>query len=130
MIINDFDVFCESIQPMKADPPLIIGANAVLTGKTAFEHLKVIAGWNPQILKTISDFVLPECSTGELVSIRKWSFCPISVSNCGLACATYSSTSPRKPLFSSHRFAVTQSPLLRSGSPEALTLDKIPHFRS
>jgi hypothetical protein len=58
MIINDFDVFCESIQPMKADPPLIIDANAVLTGTAAFEHLKVIAGWNPQVLKTISDLEL------------------------------------------------------------------------
>jgi len=46
MIINDFDIFCESIRPTKADAPLIIDANTVLTGTIAFERLKVIAGWN------------------------------------------------------------------------------------
>ena len=77
MIVNDFDVFCESIQPMKADPPLIIDANAVLTGTTAFERLKVIAGWNPQILKTMSDFELPEFSTGDFANINKF-FYPVA----------------------------------------------------
>jgi hypothetical protein len=54
------------------------------------------------------------------VSIRKWSFCPISASIGGLVCAclcrhgrqtTYPSTSPHKPLTS-------------------LILNKIPHFQS
>jgi hypothetical protein len=46
MIINNFDVFCESIQPTKADSPLIIDANAALTGTISLECLKVIARWN------------------------------------------------------------------------------------
>ena len=72
MIINDFDVFCESIRPMKADPPLIINANTVLTVTTALERLKVIAGWNSQILKAISDFELSEFSSGDLGNIDKF----------------------------------------------------------
>lgn len=39
MIINNFDVFCESIQPTKADSPLIIDANAALTGTISLERL-------------------------------------------------------------------------------------------
>ncbi len=74
VIIYDFDVFRESIGPMKADAPLIIDANAVLTGTTAFERLKVIAGWNPQILKTIGDFELPEFSSGDLANIDKFCY--------------------------------------------------------
>ena len=72
MIIYDFDVFRESIRPMKTDSPLIIDANAVLTGTAAFERLKAIAGWNPQILKTTGDFDLPEFSSGDLADIDKF----------------------------------------------------------
>ena len=43
------------------------------------------------------------------VSIHKWSFSAISVSNCEVACATYLGTPPRNLLFS-------------------LTLRKSPHF--
>jgi len=48
MIINNFDAFRASIRPTKADSPLIIDANAVLTGTITRECLKAIAGWNPQ----------------------------------------------------------------------------------
>jgi len=71
MIINNFDIFCESIRPTKANSPLVINANAVLTGTTAFERLKVIAGWNSQVIKAISDFELPEFSPGNLGNIHK-----------------------------------------------------------
>lgn len=71
MIVNNFDVFCESVRPAKADSPLIIDANAVLTGTIALERLKVIPGRNFQILKTISDFELSEFSPGNLGNIHK-----------------------------------------------------------
>jgi hypothetical protein len=72
MIINYFDVFCESIRPTKADSPLIVDANTVLTGTITLESLKVIAGWNSQILKAISDFELSEFSPGNLGNIHKF----------------------------------------------------------
>jgi hypothetical protein len=76
MIINNFDVFCKSIRPVKAHSPLVIDANAVLTGTTAFERLKVIAGWNSQVLKAVSDFELPEFSPGNPGNIRKLFYSP------------------------------------------------------
>jgi hypothetical protein len=72
MIINNFDMFRGPIRPAKADSPLIINAYAVLIGTIALERLKVIAGWNLQILKAIRDFQLPEFSTGNLDNIRKF----------------------------------------------------------
>jgi hypothetical protein len=72
MIINDFDTFRDPIRPAKADSPLIIDANAVLTGTITRECFKVIAGWNPQVIKAISDFDLPEFSPGNLGNIRKF----------------------------------------------------------
>jgi len=71
MIINNLDTFSGPIHPAKADSPLIINANAVLTGTIALERLKMIPGWNPQILKAIGDFELPEFSPGNLGNIRK-----------------------------------------------------------
>jgi hypothetical protein len=71
MIINNLDIFRYSIPPAEADSPLIINENAVLTGTVAFECLKVIPGWNPQILQAISDFELPEFSPGNFGDIRK-----------------------------------------------------------
>jgi len=71
MIINNFDILCESVRPVKAHSPLVIDANAVLTGTTAFERLKVIAEWNSQVLKAIGDFELPEFSPGNYGNIHK-----------------------------------------------------------
>lgn len=72
MIINYFDFFCESIRPAKANSPLIIDANAVLTGTIAFKRLKMIAGRDPQILKAISDFELSEFPAGNFGNINKF----------------------------------------------------------
>jgi len=72
MIINNFDVFCKSIRPTKADSPLIIDANTVLAQTITLERLKAIAEWDSQILKTICDFELPEFSPGDLGNIHKF----------------------------------------------------------
>ncbi len=69
MVINNFDVFCKSIRPAKADSPLIIDANTVLTGTIALKRFKVIVGWNSQLLKAISDFELPQFPPGNLGNI-------------------------------------------------------------
>ena len=69
MIINNFDIFCTYIRPTKADPPLIIDTNAVLTRTIALERFKMIARRHPQIIKSTSDFKLPElasCSLGNI----------------------------------------------------------------
>jgi hypothetical protein len=58
VVINDFHIFCTYIRPTKADTPLIVDTNAVLTGTITLECLKVIAGWHPQIIKSTSDLDL------------------------------------------------------------------------
>jgi hypothetical protein len=44
MVISDFHVFRTCIHPMKADMPLSIHMNAVLTGEIACDSFKVIPG--------------------------------------------------------------------------------------
>jgi len=44
MIINDFDISCLIVNPLEADAPLVIDANAILTGSFALELLETIAG--------------------------------------------------------------------------------------
>jgi len=39
MIIDNFDIFGDSINPTKADSPLIIDANAILSGTITLERL-------------------------------------------------------------------------------------------
>jgi len=46
------------MRPTKADTPLIVDTNAVLTGTITLECFKVIAGWYPQIIKSTSDLEL------------------------------------------------------------------------
>jgi hypothetical protein len=45
MVINDFHVFCTRTRPTKANTPLVVNTNAVLTGTITLESFKVIAGW-------------------------------------------------------------------------------------
>jgi hypothetical protein len=43
MVINDFDTFGMPISPNKTDAPLVVDANAMLSGATAFQGLKAIS---------------------------------------------------------------------------------------
>jgi hypothetical protein len=58
VVVNDFYIFSTCIRPTKADTPLIINTNAVLTGTVALKSFKVIAGWYPQIVELTSDLEL------------------------------------------------------------------------
>jgi len=69
MVINDFHIFCTSIRPTKADSPLIIDANAVLTGTITLKCFKMIAGWHPQIIKPVSDFKLSQFSPRDFCNV-------------------------------------------------------------
>jgi hypothetical protein len=58
VVINDFHIVCTYIRPTKADTPLIVDTNAVLSRTITLEGFKVIAGWHPQIIKSTSDIKL------------------------------------------------------------------------
>jgi hypothetical protein len=67
VVINDFNIFCTCIRPMKADTPLIIDTNAVLTDTIILERFKVVAGRHSQIIKPSGDLELSKfapCNLG------------------------------------------------------------------
>lgn len=66
MIIYDFDFFRPAIRPVKANTPLIVNANAVLTGAISLERFETVAGRRPQIIQPISDFKLSEFAPRDL----------------------------------------------------------------
>lgn len=49
MIIDNFDLMGIPISPNKTQPPLFIDANTVLSLAPAFQKLKKIGRWNPQV---------------------------------------------------------------------------------
>jgi len=53
MIINDFNVVASIGLPDKADPPLVVDANAVLAFPVSRDRFKSIAWGNPQILNIL-----------------------------------------------------------------------------
>jgi len=72
MIIDNFYIFCACIRPTKADSPLIVDTNAVLTRTITFERFKIIAGRRPQIINSTSDFKLSElasCNPGNIYEL-------------------------------------------------------------
>jgi hypothetical protein len=56
---------------MKADTPLIVDTNAVLTGTITLECFKVIAGWNLQIIKSTSDLELSKLTPCNLGNVHE-----------------------------------------------------------
>ena len=69
MVINDFHIFCTCIRPTKANTPLVVDTNAVLTGTITLECFKVIAGWYPQIIKLTSDLELSKLAPCNLSDV-------------------------------------------------------------
>jgi hypothetical protein len=71
MVINDFYIFSPYIRPMKADTPLIVNTNAVLTGTITRECFKAIAGRHPQIIKSTCDLDLSKFTPCNLRNVNK-----------------------------------------------------------
>jgi hypothetical protein len=71
VVINDFHIFCARICPKKADTPLIVDPNAVLTGTITLECFKVIAGWHPQIIKPTGDLDLSKLKPCNLSDVHE-----------------------------------------------------------
>lgn len=52
MAVHDFNVHGMSADPTKADSPLIVDTDAVLSGAVTFQDLEPVAKWDAQILQT------------------------------------------------------------------------------
>jgi len=50
MIIDDLDIKGMAILPSKADTPLIVDADAVLSSPVTAQFFETIAGWSQQII--------------------------------------------------------------------------------
>ena len=53
MIVNDLDLVRVTISPPKADPPLIVDANTVLTGAIAFQRLETVPRRHSEIVQRL-----------------------------------------------------------------------------
>ena len=71
MVINDFHIFRTYIRPTKADTPLIVDTNTVLTGTITLECFKVIAGRHPQIIKSTSDLDLSKLTPCNFSNVQE-----------------------------------------------------------
>jgi hypothetical protein len=71
VVIDDFHIFRTCIRPTKADTPLIVDTNAVLTGTITLECFKVIAGGHPQIIKSTGDLELSELTPCHLSDVHE-----------------------------------------------------------
>ena len=49
MVVDDFDMFGTSVFPIETDTPLVIDADAVLTGAISLEQFEMIAGRHTKI---------------------------------------------------------------------------------
>jgi hypothetical protein len=57
--------------PAKADTPLIIDANAVLTGTLPLERFKVVAWWYFQIFNSMRNLKLSQLAPRDIGNVHK-----------------------------------------------------------
>jgi hypothetical protein len=53
VIVDDLDVVGVAVLPAEADSPLVIDANAVLSGAVPLELFQAIARWNPKVVELL-----------------------------------------------------------------------------
>ena len=53
MVVNDLDLIGVGILPAKADAPLIVHPNTMLTGAISFELLEAIARRHPKVIERL-----------------------------------------------------------------------------
>jgi len=70
MIICDLNIFCAGFGPPKADAPLIVNTNAILTDTVAFEGLKAITRRYLQITQPGGNIELPQLSAGNRFDVN------------------------------------------------------------
>ena len=71
MVIDDFDFMGVSFMPAEADAPLVVDADAPLSGAVAGELFKTIAGRDPQKIKPGSRMELLQLTLGGSLCILR-----------------------------------------------------------
>ena len=71
MIVNDFDAIRVSFSPLKADTPLLIDADAVLTGAITRQPLQMVRRGTSQIRQSLSSVKNLELSSRGALYLRR-----------------------------------------------------------
>ena len=70
MIINDFDLLGSAIAPDKANSPLVVDADAVLTGPASFQRLEAITWRWRQICQLFRLMDQPQLALRHALNVR------------------------------------------------------------
>jgi hypothetical protein len=65
VVINDFDPLWPGVRPDKAEPELVVDADAVLAMAVSAERLQAIAWWDLQIIETAGGIEDGELAEGD-----------------------------------------------------------------
>ena len=71
VIIDDFDFMWAVRFPAKADAPLVIDADGVLTLSFSLERFKAIPGWNGEVIECGNSMDLGEFPEGNALDVRR-----------------------------------------------------------
>ena len=71
VIVNDFDLVGIAGTPSKADAPLIVDANTVLSGPIAATYLQAVAGRDAQVVERLSGVNRDELSEHHTLQVRR-----------------------------------------------------------
>jgi hypothetical protein len=71
MIVHKLDVVSVPFTPAEADAPLVVDANAVLTGSVAFQRLQPVARRYPQGFQRSGGMNLDELSIGSALEVAR-----------------------------------------------------------
>jgi hypothetical protein len=64
VVINDLNVFRAAVRPEKAEPVLVVDADAVLADPIASQRFQTVARRNSQIFQPLGDLELPQFAAG------------------------------------------------------------------
>jgi len=70
VIIDNFDRVSVLFMPAKADAPLVIDTNTVLSAPSALQCLQLVAGRQTHDLKSVGGIELKEFSAGRALNVR------------------------------------------------------------
>ncbi len=60
MIIDDFDLLGSAVSPDKADSPLVVDANDVLSNPVSLQQFETISRWSRQVCQSFRLMDLPQ----------------------------------------------------------------------
>jgi hypothetical protein len=70
VVIDDFDIVGCVFEPPKADPPLIVYADAVLTNAIASQGLEPVAWWYAQVVQKVGSLKNHEFAVRQTLKCR------------------------------------------------------------